>query len=174
MRYTLLAAGAAILLIFAVALFVVDGEGFETNVVDSSVDLDGSELRGAAAADPAQVIEDYRIAYNSGDIEGVMALFSDESVLRGHPFSVRSTGLVAIRRVQFRDLAIAAPADAYRIANVEVSGDTATWDHVFTNSEGTRWCGEGHSAVIADGKILNWDFAPDRHECSTPGSERLD
>ena len=115
------------------------------------------------------VIENYRIAYNSGDIDRVMALFSDESVVTDHPIVSRAAGLTAIRNVQLRDIDQAASVDAYTMFNVEVSGDTVTWDHVFTNDEGERWCAETNSAVIADGKILNWAFALDRHRCSTRG-----
>lgn len=145
--YTSLAVAVAIVAVLAVAFIARDQEDVETR------------------ADPTQVIENYRIAYNSGDIERVMALFRDESVLTGHPLAATSVGLVAIRDVQIRDLAVAAPTDAYRMSNFDVSGDRVTWDHEFTNAEGVHWCAEGNSAVIADGNIEYWAFAADPHRC---------
>jgi hypothetical protein len=118
-----------------------------------------------ADSDPAQVIEDYRIAYNSGDIDAVMAFFSEDSVVSGHPVTPDSTGLTAIRNLHVDDIARGAQTDAYKITNVEASGDNVTWDHVWTNNEGTDWCAEGHSAAIANGEILSWAFAPDPQPC---------
>lgn len=120
---------------------------------------------GAASTDPAAVIAEYRVAYNDGDIERVMSLFSDDSVINGHPFAGRSEGLDAIRALQIDDLASADPSDAYRIDHVDVVGDTATWSHVFTNAAGERWCGEENRAVVRNAKIVIWDFAPDRYPC---------
>ncbi len=119
-----------------------------------------------ADPDPAGVIEDYRIAYNGGDIDAVMALFSEESVVAGHPFAPESAGLVAIRDLQLEDMGVAAPADAYEFSDVEVAGDTVTWNHVWTADDGTDWCGEGNSAVTADSQILTWTFAPARQPCA--------
>jgi hypothetical protein len=47
-------------------------------------------------ADPAGVIEDITAAYNAGDIDAVMALFSEESVVTGHLFEARSEGLTSM------------------------------------------------------------------------------
>ena len=105
---TLLAAAAATVVVVAVA-FVTGGEAdVEPDMVD--------EL----AVDPAAVIENYRIAYNSGDIDRVMALSSDESVVTDHPIVSRAAGLTAIRNVQLRDIDQAASVDAYTMFNVEV------------------------------------------------------
>jgi hypothetical protein len=120
----------------------------------------------AVDSDPVEVIENYRIAYNDGDIDAVMALFSEESVVSGHPFAVEAAGLAAIRHMQLLDMGAAAETDAYKILNVEVSGDTVTWDHVWTTDDGTDWCAEGHNAVIANGQILTWTFAADGDPCA--------
>ncbi len=97
-------------------------------------------------------------AYNSGDIDAVMAFFTDESVMTGHPFTAEAAGPIAIRAVQSEDLASAATGAAYTISNVEVSVTTVTWDHVWNNNVGQQWCGVGHNAVIEDGKILSWTW----------------
>ena len=112
---------------------------------------------GGEDADPATVIEDYVAAYNSGDADAVMVLFSEESVITGVPF-FESAGLTAIRAVQILDINAAATEDAYTISNVEVTGNTVTWDHVWIDRAGDEFCLEGQSAVIEDGKILLWTW----------------
>ena len=126
---------------------------------DDSDDVSDSE--------PAEVIEDYQIAYNDSDIDAVMVFFSEDSVLSGHPLEAESmAGLEAIRSHHRGDMALAAETDAYKTSNVEVSGDTVTWDHVWTNTAGTDYCAEGNSALITNGQILTWTFAPNPHPCA--------
>jgi hypothetical protein len=115
----------------------------------------------AAATDPASTIEKYIDEYNSDDIEGVMALFSEESVLVGQPNGnldgTPVEGLTEIRDLQVRDRAAAAPDNPYTISNVEVTGTTVTWDHAWTGNSNT-WCVSGQSAVVEDGVIVSWTW----------------
>jgi hypothetical protein len=117
------------------------------------------------ADDPAAVVDQYVAAYNNGNIDAVMAVFTEDSVVYGHPFGPESAGLAAIRSVQTTDLAAGASTDAYSISNIEVDGDTVTWDHVWVNSEGGSYCQVGQSAVIKDGKILTWTWPPSDSPC---------
>lgn len=94
-------------------------------------------------ADPAATIEDYVTAYNAGDIDGVMALFSHDSVVTGHPFATEARGLEAIRSLQLADLAAAATENAYTISNVQVSGSTVTWGHLWVSADGQEFCQQG-------------------------------
>lgn len=119
-----------------------------------------------AADDPAAVVDQYVAAYNSGDIDAVMAVFTEDSVVFGHPFSPESSGLTAIRGAQASDLAAGASTDAYSISNIEVNGDTVTWDHVWVNNQGEEFCQKGQSAVIKDGKILTWTWPSSDSACS--------
>ena len=120
---------------------------------------------GGDDADPAEVIEDYIAAYNAGDVDAVMVLFSEESVVTGHPFESRSEGLSSIRAVQVRDRNSAATDNPYTISNVEVSGDTVTWDHVWISDDGSQFCMQGHTAVTEDGKILTWSWPTGVFDC---------
>jgi hypothetical protein len=116
-----------------------------------------------------EVIEEYRIAYNADDMDGVMALFTEESVLTGHAgLDTSWTGLDEIRESNVVDRASAAEADAYVFVNVEANGDTVTWNHTWLSATGVEWCGEGHSAVIGEGKFVTWTYAPANqiHPCS--------
>lgn len=117
-------------------------------------------------SDPAAVIEDYRIAYNGTDIESVMVFFSEDSVILDHPSNPKAASLLEIRGLQISDMGQAADADAYKFSNVEVSGDTVTWDHVWTNNAGTDYCAEGNNAVITNGQIETWTFGADPRPCA--------
>ncbi|NIR40236.1 MAG: hypothetical protein GWN07_30950, partial [Actinobacteria bacterium] len=55
---------------------------------------------------------------------------------------------------------------AYEFLDVEVSGDTITWDHTWEGVNGAEWCGEGHNAVIVDSVFVTWNYAQDTHPCS--------
>lgn len=110
----------------------------------------------SVANGPAATVEGYIAAYNEGDIDEVMAFFTEDSVVIGHPFAPESSGLAEIRAVQIRDLLAAAAEDPYTISNVEVSGNTVTWDHVWVSDAGESYCQYGHKAVVEDGKFVSW------------------
>lgn len=126
-----------------------------------------------APDDPAVTIEAYVEAYNAGDIDGVMALFSDESVVIGSPLDPHpngeSRGLAQIQELHSVDMGSAARENAYTISNVEVSGNTMRWDHVWVNDAGNSFCGTGNSAVVEGGRIVSWTFAPDPSLCPSNG-----
>lgn len=121
------------------------------------------------AASRQATVEGYYAASNSHDIAAVMEFFSEESEIVGHPADRPATrgtdlrGLAAIRstlELQFE--AIALP---FMISNVEVSGNTVTWDSEHDAvSLGVRVCANGHSAIVEGGKILFWTHAA-LHSC---------
>ena len=109
---------------------------------------------GGDEADPAATIESYIAAYNAGDIDMVMAHFTEESEIVDHPtgFGSVTSGLEwDLRRLHEQDLSF---GNGYTISNIEVSGDTVTWDSVW----GVEGCVEGHTTVVEDGKILTWTW----------------
>ena len=120
---------------------------------------------GGDDADPAATVEGYIAAYNAREIEGVMTFFTENSVVTGHPFAAASTGLDQIRAVQQEDINSSADENAYTISNVEVSGDTVTWDHVWVSDEGSEFCKFGHEAVVADGKFVTWTWPGGGFDC---------
>jgi hypothetical protein len=113
----------------------------------------------------AAVLESYTEAYNAGDIDAVMTFYTENSVLYGYPGTSETAGLTAIRELQTHDLADAASTDAWSISNVEVDGDTVTWDQLWVDKAGENHCMEGQSAVIKDGKILAWTWPSDNSPC---------
>jgi len=113
---------------------------------------------GSDGADPAATIEAYIDAYNGGDLDGVMALFAEDAVLTGHPFADLATGRSEIRVVHAREVD---GANSYTISNVEVSGNTVTWDHEWNTDN----CVTGHSALIEDRKISSWTWPVTDFQC---------
>ena len=121
--------------------------------------------RDVAASDPAATILAYIDAYNARDIDAVMELFTEDSVMIGHPFSGESIGLTAIRAVQAQDIDGVGTDDAYTISNVQVAGNSVTWDHVWRPGDGGESCQYGHSAIVEDGKILSWTWPGGGFSC---------
>jgi ketosteroid isomerase-like protein len=121
-----------------------------------------------AAVDPVRVIEDYAVAYNAGDIDRLVELFTNESVVDtgdamfGGPF----TGREQIRTHLVRELDKAAEVDALQISKVQVSGNTVTWDQALTLSGGDQtYCSEGSSAVVEDGSIVSLKLVLAQQSC---------
>lgn len=111
------------------------------------------------------MIDAYIAAYNADDMDAVLALFTDESTILGHPFGAEVNGVDAIGILQRSDRDAAAADAPYTITAVEVDGTTVTWDHRWTNVGGETWCGEGNQAEVSDGAIVEWEFAADPHPC---------
>lgn len=115
---------------------------------------------------PEQVIRSYADAYNANDVDGLTELFAEDALMTGHPFGAHADGIDTILNVHAADRAIAAVETPYEISNIEVTGNTVSWDHVWTNRDGSDYCAEGHSAVVEGGKIVLWEFAPNPYLCT--------
>lgn len=113
---------------------------------------------GGDDADPAAVVEAYRVAYNEKDLFAVMDLFAEDAVMTGHPFAARAEGIAELTRIQREDIDFSAQSDAYQFVNVRVEGTTVTFDHVWHSADGRCVTGEGQKLVVEDGKIVRWDW----------------
>ncbi len=158
-RLVAVLAGATVVVLVAVGVSSLLF-GNESDVADSDV------------AGPQATVEGYFAAFNSQDIEAVLGFFTEASRIDDHPkdkpvfrgFGVPLRGLTEIRRTLQREMDLTATVDGYVISNVEVSGNSVTWDHAWTANDGGRTCAEGHSATVEDGKILLWEY-PVPHSC---------
>lgn len=121
----------------------------------------------AAASDPAAVIREYEAAYNARDLDRLMELFTEESVV--DTGEARLEGLDQIRFEFEGRLARAADRNALEISNVEVDGSTVTWDDaVRLRSEpldGYTYCSTGSSAVIEGGTVVSWSGRQANRSC---------
>jgi hypothetical protein len=131
------------------------------------VTADSSTAPGCSSDsdDPSDVDEQYVAAYNSRDIDAAMAVFTEESVVCGRPFSSDSADLTRIRTAETQDLVADASTDAYSISNVEVDSDPLSWDQAWVNTQAESHCQNGQTAVIRDGKILTWTWPSDESAC---------
>jgi hypothetical protein len=139
---------------FSVGTCTPDGDGRTSWVAGGDLWI----ISVGSSPEPDDVLNDFVEAYNSGDLDTVMVFFTEESTITGHPFNSNASGLTVIRALYVEDMFAAADADAYSISNVEVTGDTVTWDHVWVDRYGGRNCETGQSAVIEDGKIVSWTW----------------
>ena len=108
-------------------------------------------------------------AYNAGDIAAVMALFTEDSSITFYPETHLISGFFAIERVQAEELDF---GGKITIAIVETEGNSVTWNQLTEgedDGEEIKSCVYGHTAIIEDGKIINWRWpaAPD-FECNSP------
>ncbi len=115
------------------------------------------------AEDTRQTLESYIEACNNGDFDEVITHFSQESVIVGHPtdFDSEAADIGSIRRLHKEDLRF---GEGYTISDVQVDGDTVTWDSVW----GEDGCVDDHSAVVRDGVIFRWVWG-DFVDCSELG-----
>jgi len=118
---------------------------------------------GSGDSDVAAIVESYFEAYNNDDFDEVMTHFTNESVIVGHPtdFDPEAADINSIRRLHREDLRF---EEQYRISNVEVDGNTVTWNSIW----GEDGCVKGQQAVVKDGKIVSWLWG-EFVECSELG-----
>lgn len=166
-RPFILAGCAACIVLVALVALVVTRDPAADFTPGAAPGATSSDGRPVADASPSAVIEGFVAAYNSGDIDAVMSYFDEDSVITGHPFSEHADGPDEIRTTMLTDLAVAADTDAYTISNLETTGATVTFDHRWTNTAGTDYCGTGHTATVDNGTITTWNW-PTRRRCSEP------
>lgn len=154
-------------LVAALAALIMGTIGFLILQDDPQATAEEPVAPVEAPTDPASTLDAYITAYNDKDIDAVMELFTEQSVVAGHPFSTTGseTGLDSIRSFQRIDMTAAAEEDAYTISNVEVSGNTVTWDHLWLDNKGEPFCKFGVSATVEDGKFVLFRFPGGGYDC---------
>lgn len=162
--YTAAAALITVLLIGGMAWLVRGGQP-EDPTDGTVVPTTATTTVPPIAMTPREVIESHFAAYNAMDVASMMAFYSEDSVITGHPIEAYQAGLVTIERVARVDMLVAAEFNAYIISNLEVSGDIATWDHMWTDSQGFFFCMQGHTAVVRNGVILSWTWPALDSQC---------
>ena len=81
------------------------------------------------ATDPMAVVQAFNEASNSGDIERILAFFTDDSVIRTVPPPLPPSPEVPTGKQQIREwFEPQMPNLHVASSNLKTSGDTATWD----------------------------------------------
>lgn len=128
-----------------------------------------------AQADPESVLREYVQTYNAGDADGLRDLFAEDAVVSNYPLPPhRYEGRDEVLAMLASERADAAEQRPWSVTGVSVDGDTVTWNDVWTNSAGQSWCAEGQTAVIEDGRIVEWEVAPGVHMCDCEQASQCD
>ena len=109
-------------------------------------------------ASPAEVLADFEEARNSGDIDAVMALYTEDAVVENHPAADNgiSTGVAEIRVLELSALRIQGSTGSIEFIDSVVSGNTVTFKERFHNPAGECFSGGGNEVTVEDGKITRF------------------
>jgi hypothetical protein len=110
----------------------------------------------SSSSDPAAVVADYLEVFNAEDGDAVMVFYAEDAVIEGHP-DESSDGLATSTS---EILAIETAMNIHQestgtmeYVNMEVSGDTVTFDSIFINGDGDCFSSSGTVVTVEDGKI---------------------
>ena len=106
-------------------------------------------------ADPAAVLTDYLEVFNAEDAEAVMVFYAEDAVIEGHPDHTDelATGKSEILVIETGMQVHQGSTGTMEYINMEVSGDTVTFDNIFHNAEGDCFSGTGSVATIENDLI---------------------
>ena len=110
---------------------------------------------GGDDSDPAAVLADYLEVWNAEDGEAVMVFYAEDAVLEGHPSDTGdvSTGKSEILVVETVIHGFQGSTGRMEFINIEVSGDTVTFDSIFHNAQGACFSSTGTQATIENDLI---------------------
>jgi hypothetical protein len=110
----------------------------------------------SSSSDPAAVVADYLEVFNAEDGEAVMVFYAEDAVIEGHP-DVSSDGLATstseILAIETAMNIHQGSTGTMEYVNMEVSGDTVTFDNIFINAEGDCFSSTGSVMTVEDDKI---------------------
>ena len=109
----------------------------------------------SSSSDPAAVVADYLEVWNAEDGEAVMVFYADDAVVENHPDVARvtATGKAEILVVEEGMQDNQGSTGTMEYINMDVSGDTVTFDNIFINASGTCFSSSGSEMTIEDGLI---------------------
>ncbi len=115
---------------------------------------------GGDDSDPAAVLADYVEAFNTGDADAVMVFYAEDAVIEGHPGDTDglATGKSEILAIEQRMQINQGSTGRLEFTNMEVSGDTVTFDDIFHNGDGDCFSSTGDKVTVADDKITLFVF----------------
>ena len=110
---------------------------------------------GGDDSDPAAVLADYLEVWNAEDAEAVMVFYAEDAVLEGHPEDTGdvSTGKSEIFPIEDRMDGWQGSTGFFEFLNMEVSGDTVTFDNISNNATGGCFSSTGSVATIENDLI---------------------
>lgn len=129
-------------------------------LVAAGCSTSSDEPTATSSDDPAAVLEDYQNTRNSGDVEGVLALYAQDAVVLDHPLDTdgTATGVEEIRELEKNVPGVQRDEDAIEFIDIEVSGNVATFNHKFFNSSGGCTGYTGNTVTVENGEITQYDW----------------
>ena len=112
----------------------------------------------SAAAGTAEVVDAFNSVFNTGDVDGIMALMTDDVVFESTgpaPDGIRFEGATAVRKV-WVELFGSTAAPRFDGEEVVVCGDRATvrWVYSWDSATGTRERVRGVDVIrVRDGRV---------------------
>jgi len=120
--------------------------------------------------DPVAILEDYQNTRNSGDVDGVLALYAEDAVVLDHPLDSdgTATGVNEIRELEKNVPSVQRSEDAIEFVDIEVSDNVVTFGHRFFNSSAGCSGYTGNTVTVEDGEITQYDWGvrSDESMCS--------
>ena len=106
---------------------------------------------------PDDVLAAYEEAFNAKDIDAVMALWAEDAVLISDPLGGTPEGS-AIELFESSRIQTTAVEDGHTFHNIEVLGDSVTFDSDWVGSDGVCMVGLGHTVTVENGQITRWTY----------------
>ena len=115
----------------------------------------GDDSDSADDSDPAAVLTEYLEVFNAQDAEAVMVFYAEDAVIEGHPEDSDglATGKLEIFPIEVRMQGHQGSTGVMEFINMEVSGDTVTFDNIFHNAQGECFSSTGTEMTVADDLI---------------------
>ncbi len=115
---------------------------------------------GGDDSDPAAVLTDYVEAFNTGDADAVMVFYAEDAVIENHPTvdGELATGKSEILAIEQRMQIHQGSTGRLEFTNMEVSGNTVTFDDIFHNGDGDCFSSTGDKVTVEDDKITLYVF----------------
>ncbi len=108
----------------------------------------------SSSSDPAAVVADYLEVWNAEDGEAVMVFYTEDAVIEGHPNGDGlATGKSEILAIETSMNGFQGSTGTMEYLNMEVSGDTVTFDNIFINGSGQCFSSTGSVMTFEDDKI---------------------
>lgn len=110
---------------------------------------------GGDDADPAAVAADYLEAFNTEDAEAVMAFYAEDGVIEGHPDDGGGLATGKAEILFLEELVDGYQGDQGKLdyINMEVSGNTVTFDTIFRNAQGKCFSFTGTELTVENDLI---------------------
>ncbi len=120
--------------------------------------LSGSDEALPFGAQPPAVLDFYEDAFNRGDVDALVGLFTDDAVIQG--YSLGDTLVTGGEEIRVFFTAETDRGSTISVSNVAATANSATVDVEWVSQDfaGVTW--PGNMVTFVDGKISRWDWAP--------------